>query len=41
MHDNSWGMNWGMGWGMGWAMWMIPVAIILIVVFVLRNKGKK
>ena len=36
MHDNSW------EWGMGWGMWIIPIAVILIVVFfVLRFRRKK
>lgn len=37
MHDNSWGMNWGMGYG----MWIIPIALILIVLFALRYRRKK
>ncbi len=35
MHDNSW------GWGMGYSMWIIPLAIVLIVVFALRYRRKK
>jgi len=35
MHDNSWGF------GMGWGMWIIPLAVILIIVFLLRGKRKK
>jgi hypothetical protein len=35
MHDNSWGMGWG------WAMWIIPLAVIFIIVFFLRGKFKR
>lgn len=35
MHDNNW------GWGMGYGMWIIPFAIILIVIFALRYRRKK
>jgi len=35
MHDSSWGF------GMGWGMWIIPLAVILIIVFILRGKRKK
>jgi hypothetical protein len=33
MHDNSWGMGWG--------MWIIPLAVIFIIVFFLRGKFKR
>jgi len=32
------GDHWGSG--MGWGMWIIPIAIILIVVFFGRGKSK-
>lgn len=35
MHDNSW------GWGMGWGMWLIPRAVIFIIVFFLRGRLKR
>lgn len=35
MYDNSW------GWGMGWGMWIIPLSIVLLVVYVLRYRGRK
>jgi hypothetical protein len=35
MHDNSW------GWGMGWGMWLIPLAVIFIIVFFLRGRLKR
>ena len=28
-------------WGMGWGMWIIPIAIILIIVFFLRGRRRK
>lgn len=31
MHGNSWGMGWG--------MWLIPLAVILIIVFLLKRKN--
>ncbi len=40
MHDNSWGMNGGM-YGIGGGMWIIPLAIILVIVFLLRRNRKK
>ena len=30
--------NYSDGWGMGWGMWIIPLAVIVIVVYLLRNK---
>ncbi len=38
MHDNSW--SWGMGWGM-WGMWIIPLAVILLLVYFIRGKRKR
>ncbi len=35
MNDHSW------GWGMGWSMWIIPLAVILIIVFLLRGKRRR
>lgn len=28
-------------WGMGWFMWLIPVAIILIIVYALKNNNRQ
>ncbi len=30
MHNNSW----------GWSKWLIPIVVVLIVVFLLKGKGK-
>ncbi len=27
-------------WGMGWGMWLIPVIIILVIYFLVRNNSK-
>jgi hypothetical protein len=35
MNDHSWGL------GMGWGMWIIPLAVILIIVFFLKGKRRK
>ena len=35
MHDNSW------SWGMGWGMWIIPLAVILLLVYFIRGKRKR
>ncbi len=35
MHNNYW--NWGMGWG----MWLIPLAIVLIIVLLWRRRIKR
>ncbi len=35
MHDNSWGM------GMSGGIWIIPIAIILIIIFFWRGKIRR
>lgn len=35
MNNHSW------GWGMGWGMWIIPIAVILLVVFFMRGRRRK
>ena len=33
MNNNSWGMGWG--------MWVIPLALIVIIVFMVRSKRRR
>jgi hypothetical protein len=29
------------GWEMGWGIWIVPLAVILLIFFLLRDKRKK